>query len=174
MESERGSETRQLLVDFGFTGGALNNNIALLGIDPAQLDAMLLTHGHYDHFGGMVGFLATHGKKLKPDLPFYLGGEECFCTREVGPASAPIFFGALDRKAIGDAGVRILFAERPSTLAGHGFTTGRIPQVSFEKPAPPTPDPDALQRKQVLRDRQTGNARARAAQFDRDAIHFGA
>lgn len=46
-----------------------------------------------------MGFLATHGKKLKPDLPFYLGGEECFCTREVGPASAPVFFGALDRKA---------------------------------------------------------------------------
>ena len=44
-----------------------------------------LTHGHYDHFGGMVGFLAAHGKKLKPGLPFYLGGEECFCTREVGP-----------------------------------------------------------------------------------------
>jgi 7,8-dihydropterin-6-yl-methyl-4-(beta-D-ribofuranosyl)aminobenzene 5'-phosphate synthase len=196
LESARGSEARQFLVDFGFTGDTLNNNIALLGVDPAKLDALLLTHGHCDHFGGMVGFLAVHGKKLKPGLPFYLGGEECFCTREVGPESTPFSFGSLDRKAIADAGLHIMFAEGPSTLAGHGFTTGRIPQVSFEKPAPPTrmrvglqadgmgcgpeglpsqprlPDPDALQRKQVLRDRQTGNARARAAQFDRDAICF--
>ncbi len=134
LESARGAETRQVLVDFGFTGEALNNNLDLLGIDAAKLDAMLLTHGHYDHFGGMVGFLAAHRKQLKRGLPFYLGGEECFCSREQGPVDAPSNFGALDRKAIADAGVQILFAERPSLLADHGFTTGFIPQTSFEKP----------------------------------------
>jgi len=138
LESARGSETRQVLVDFGFTGDTLNNNIDMLGIDAAKLDAMLLTHGHYDHFGGMVGFLAAHKKKLKPGLPLYLGGEECFCTREIGPVKAPGNFGALDRKAIADAGLRVTFAERPSLVADHGFTTGFIPLVSFEKPAQPT------------------------------------
>jgi 7,8-dihydropterin-6-yl-methyl-4-(beta-D-ribofuranosyl)aminobenzene 5'-phosphate synthase len=135
LESARGAETRQVLVDFGFTGGTLNNNLELLGIDVAKLDALLLSHGHYDHFGGMVGFLAAHGKELKPGLPFYLGGEECFCSRETGPADAPSNFGALDRRAIAAAGLQVLFAERPSLLAGHGFTTGYIPEVSFEKPA---------------------------------------
>lgn len=138
IESTRGGETRQVLADFGFSAEALNNNLQQLGIDPARLDAMLLTHGHYDHFGGLVGFLAAHGKKLRPSLPFYLGGEECFCTREVGPESMQLSFGALDRKAIADAGLSILFAERPASLAGHGFTTGAIPLVSFEKPALPT------------------------------------
>ena len=51
-ESQRGSETRNLLMDFGFTAEALNNNIDLLGIDPTELDALVLSHGHYDHFGG--------------------------------------------------------------------------------------------------------------------------
>ena len=138
LESARGIETRQVLVDFGFTGDTLNNNLDLLRIDATKLDAMLLTHGHYDHFGGMVGFLAAHKKQLKPGLPFYLGGEECFCSRETGPANTPSNFGALDRQAIADAGLQILFAERPSLLADHGFTTGFLPLVSFEKPAQPS------------------------------------
>ena len=138
LESARGAETRQVLVDFGFTGDTLNNNLDLLGIDVSKLDALLLSHGHYDHFGGMAGFLAAHGKELKPGLPFYLGGEECFCSRETGPADAPSNFGALDRRAIADAGLQVLFAERPSLLADHGFTTGYITLVSFEKPAQPS------------------------------------
>ncbi len=135
LESARGTETRQMLIDFGFTGDTLNNNLELLGIDTAKLDAMLLSHGHYDHFGGMAGFLGAHQAKLKPGLPFYLGGEECFCSRETGPADAPANFGALSRRAIAAAGLRVLFAERPSLLADHGFTTGYIPLVSFEQPA---------------------------------------
>ena len=138
VETARGAETRQIQIDFGFTPETLNNNIELIGMDPGKLDALLLTHGHYDHFGGMVGYLAAHKAKLKPGLPFYLGGEECFCTRETGPANAPTNFGALDRKAIADAGLRVMFAERPSIIADHGFTSGSIPLVSFEKPAQPT------------------------------------
>lgn len=138
LESARGAETKQVLVDFGFTAETLNANLELLGIDPAKLDALLLTHGHYDHFGGMVGFLAAHRAKLRKDLPFYLGGEECFCTRETGPAASPSNFGSLDRKAIAQAGLKVVFADRPSLLADHGFTTGSIPLASFEKPAQPS------------------------------------
>ena len=86
VESQRGSETRNTLIDFGFTPEALNNNIELVGLDPGALDALVLSHGHYDHFGGLVGFLQRTSGKLKPKLPLYVGGEDCFCAREwTGP-----------------------------------------------------------------------------------------
>jgi len=109
-----------VLIDFGYTPQTLNNNLELLRIDPAQLDALLLTHGHYDHFGGMVGFLQNNRGKLKTKLPIYLGGEECFCTRENRGGQ----FGSLDRQAMRDAGLVITFAERPAIVADRAFTTG--------------------------------------------------
>src|SRR5204863_7600924 len=45
VETRRGAETRNTLVDFGFTPEALNTNVELLGIDPAKLDALVLSHG---------------------------------------------------------------------------------------------------------------------------------
>ena len=48
VESRRGTETRNVLMDFGFTPDALVNNANLVGIDPAALDALVLSHGHYD------------------------------------------------------------------------------------------------------------------------------
>ena len=57
--SKLGGETGNLLMDFGFTAEALNNNIRLLAVDPAELDALVLSHGHYDHFGGVRRVLAA-------------------------------------------------------------------------------------------------------------------
>lgn len=138
LESARGSETRQVLIDFAYTSETLLNNMLLAGIDAGKLDALALSHGHYDHFGGMVGFLKANKGKLKAGLPFYLGSEECFCSRELNVPGEAGSFGALDRQAIQDAGLTVTFAERPSILADHGFTTGSIPRASFEKVLAPT------------------------------------
>jgi 7,8-dihydropterin-6-yl-methyl-4-(beta-D-ribofuranosyl)aminobenzene 5'-phosphate synthase len=131
--SARGQE-RNVLVDFGYTPEVLNNNLAILNIDPASFDAIVLSHGHYDHFGGMVGFLQAHAAKLKKEIPFYCGGEDTFCIRR-NPGGQ---FGALDRKAILDSGLTLMMASEPALVADHAFTTGRIGQTSFEKPLQPS------------------------------------
>jgi 7,8-dihydropterin-6-yl-methyl-4-(beta-D-ribofuranosyl)aminobenzene 5'-phosphate synthase len=138
LESTAGGQSRQVLIDFAWTSETLINNMLILGIDPSKLDAIALSHGHYDHFGGMVGFLEANKGKLKKDLPFYLGSEECFCSRELNVPGNPGSFGALDREAIKQAGLVVTFAERPSLLADHGFTTGFIAADSFERVLSPT------------------------------------
>jgi 7,8-dihydropterin-6-yl-methyl-4-(beta-D-ribofuranosyl)aminobenzene 5'-phosphate synthase len=137
-ESRRGSETRSVLVDFGFTPQALVNNTDLLGIDAGALDALVLSHGHYDHFGGLAGFLRQHQGKLKPKLPIYIGGEECFCSREWTAPPVRGDFGALDRQALEQANLAVTYAEGPSLVADHGFTTGQIGLTSFEKVLSPS------------------------------------
>jgi 7,8-dihydropterin-6-yl-methyl-4-(beta-D-ribofuranosyl)aminobenzene 5'-phosphate synthase len=137
-ESKRGGEIANLLMDFGFTAEALNNNIRLLSVDPAELHALVLSHGHFDHFGGVVGFLQQNKGKLKAKLPLYIGGEECFCSREwVGPPT-PGNFGALDRQALEEANLTVTYAEGPSLVGPHAFTTGQIPLRSFEKVLSPS------------------------------------
>lgn len=133
VETQRGVETRNTLVDFGFTPDALVNNVELLGIDPAKLDALVLSHGHYDHFGGLAGFLKQHKGVLKPKLPLYVGGEEAFCSREWTAPPVKGDFGALDRKALEEANLTVTYAEGPSLVAEHGFTSGQIGLTSFER-----------------------------------------
>ncbi len=138
VESRRGTQVRHALVDFGFTPEALINNCALLGIDPSALDALVLSHGHYDHFGGLVGFLEKHRARIKPKLPLYVGGEDCFCSRQWVAPPVRGDFGALDRRALQQTHVQVTIAEGVSLVADHGFTTGQIGLRSFEKLLSPT------------------------------------
>ena len=55
-----------ILFDTGQTEG-FAKNARLMGIDLQQADIMILSHGHYDHSGGMMHFL-----KCNSDAPIYL------------------------------------------------------------------------------------------------------
>src|SRR2546430_5098191 len=67
-QSRRGNEVRNILIDFGYQSQTLLNNMSILKIDPTSIDAMVLSHGHYDHFGGLVGFLSANKKACLSSL----------------------------------------------------------------------------------------------------------
>jgi 7,8-dihydropterin-6-yl-methyl-4-(beta-D-ribofuranosyl)aminobenzene 5'-phosphate synthase len=50
---------KNLLFDTGGDGHLLLDNMAALGIDPSALDAVLLSHEHDDHTGGLTALLDT-------------------------------------------------------------------------------------------------------------------
>src|ERR1700694_350299 len=133
-ESHRGDEVRNILVDFGYNPVTLLNNMEILKIAPETFDALVLSHGHYDHFGGLVGFLSANKGRLKKGLLFFVGGEDCFCTRQTAAGQ----YGALDRKAILDADLSLMMAEGPAVVADHSFTTRKITESGFEKPLRPS------------------------------------
>jgi 7,8-dihydropterin-6-yl-methyl-4-(beta-D-ribofuranosyl)aminobenzene 5'-phosphate synthase len=137
LASDKGAETKRFLLDFAYTSDVLNNNIELLGVDLAAIDSLILSHGHFDHWGGLPGFLETHRAKMKSDLPIYLGGEDAFCRRVVVLPNGTVSpFGTLDRRELEAAKLRVVTSEAPLVVEGHAFTTGVVPRKSIERVLP--------------------------------------
>ena len=132
-----GAQTRRVMVDFGYTREVLANNLALLGIDPARIDAAVLSHGHLDHYGGYAGLFGADSGTAH-HVPLTVGGEETFCERVAMIGTPPPVMGALDRVALARAGFAVRIDPAPAIIADHAFTTGVIPLDSFERAAIPT------------------------------------
>lgn len=140
LESERAGEQRTMMLDYGYTPGVLANNMELLGAEPSKINALIISHGHYDHFGGLMGFLDRYRDKLPTDVMLYAGGEDNFCHR-VSRTNTPgqfTDFGTLDRRALSAKKVTTILADGPVIIAGQAFTTGRIKRSSIEKVLPNT------------------------------------
>jgi 7,8-dihydropterin-6-yl-methyl-4-(beta-D-ribofuranosyl)aminobenzene 5'-phosphate synthase len=139
LESHRGEETRNFLLDFGPTAQSELDNLDLFKIDTAAVDALILSHGHFDHFGGLLPLLARDRAKMRRDLPLYVGGEDTFCYRWFErPNGERKSAGVVSRNALGVAQVRVVMADETAVIGGHAFTTGAIPRNSFEQVLPST------------------------------------
>ncbi len=55
------TDTHKILFDFGQTN-LFERNAELLGLDLADIDTAILSHGHYDHSGGIERFLTLNSK----------------------------------------------------------------------------------------------------------------
>ena len=57
------TDDHKLLLDLGQTGNSLQNAQSL-GIDLTAADTVVLSHGHYDHSGGIVPFVGINDKAV--------------------------------------------------------------------------------------------------------------
>jgi 7,8-dihydropterin-6-yl-methyl-4-(beta-D-ribofuranosyl)aminobenzene 5'-phosphate synthase len=137
--STKGTDTRRYMLDFGFTPDVMQNNLKLLNIDPASLDALILSHGHLDHLGGLIGFLQANRTSMREDLRLYVGGEDAFCHRvQKQPDGSFAAYGVLDRRDLKSLRVQPVLSELPIIIEDHAFTTGIVPRTSIETVLPNT------------------------------------
>jgi 7,8-dihydropterin-6-yl-methyl-4-(beta-D-ribofuranosyl)aminobenzene 5'-phosphate synthase len=140
LESVKDGETRSFMLDYAYTPEALLNNIEIIGVEPKNLDGLIVSHGHFDHYGGLIGFLDKYRGVLPADVKLYAGGEDNFCHR-VQPTGTPgVFsdFGYLDRNALAARNVGVVLCENPTVIGGHAFTSGQIKRETDEKILPNT------------------------------------
>lgn len=136
LESFRSQERREILLDFSLTDLNLFHNYRALGVDPTRADALIISHGHRDHYGALPELARTRQGQFKPGLTLYAGGEDTFCHRVVvSPSGTTVDQGLLDRAGIEARGVAVMLAKQPTVVAGQAMTTGQIPRLTdFEKP----------------------------------------
>jgi 7,8-dihydropterin-6-yl-methyl-4-(beta-D-ribofuranosyl)aminobenzene 5'-phosphate synthase len=94
-----------VLFDTGGDGPTLLANLRRLGIDPDSIDAVVLSHIHGDHTGGLDDFLARN-----PKVTVYL------------PRSFPAAF----RRAVESRGARVEPVSGPQRLFANFHSTGEM------------------------------------------------
>jgi 7,8-dihydropterin-6-yl-methyl-4-(beta-D-ribofuranosyl)aminobenzene 5'-phosphate synthase len=62
----RGTTTTTLLFDTGLSPDAMITNAGRLGVDLSQIQAVVLSHGHFDHAGGLAGLAGRQGIRSLP------------------------------------------------------------------------------------------------------------
>src|SRR5262249_6475729 len=76
LASTRGGERKQVLLDFALTWRTLANNYADIKIDPGPVDALILSHGHFDHYGALPDLVKAQAGWKTRGLTLYAGGED--------------------------------------------------------------------------------------------------
>ncbi len=130
--------TCAFMFDYGVDAGGVLNNMRLLNINLRKIDALGLSHGHFDHWGALMGILKEHRSVMPRDTPLYVG-EEAFAHRYalLAPKNELRDLGRLDREAIESLGVKIREVEEPTEVIPGAYFTGTIGRVTEYEQVPP-------------------------------------
>jgi 7,8-dihydropterin-6-yl-methyl-4-(beta-D-ribofuranosyl)aminobenzene 5'-phosphate synthase len=119
------SDDTKVLFDTGQSFSVVHN-AKLLGVDLSQVDKIVLSHGHFDHTGGLKHVLGEMGKEIEaiahPDIwqaKFNRQGKE---ARYIGiPFS---------RRELEDLGASFRLTAEPVAISDSIMTSGEIPIVT--------------------------------------------
>ena len=136
LESFRGGERKEILLDFALTGATLLSNYQALKLDPSRADALILSHGHNDHYGALPDLAGMMSAWSDRGIALYAGGQDTFCHRwQTTPDGQRRDGGQLDLGALEARGIQVMLAEQPSVVVGHAVTSGHIPRLTeYEVP----------------------------------------
>jgi 7,8-dihydropterin-6-yl-methyl-4-(beta-D-ribofuranosyl)aminobenzene 5'-phosphate synthase len=138
-----------ILFDTG-QGFSLVQNSLRLQKDLRTVKKLVLSHGHFDHTGGMIAFLGLHGPCEIVAHPDVLG--ERFRWMPMGPEEKPVSIGLPWREAyLTTRGARFTMETGFAEIMENVFVTGEVPRKTpFEAGDPKfvvrkngdwTPDP---------------------------------
>jgi len=137
VEVARGGETRRIAFDFGLTGESYTHNFLELGLDAGQVDAVALSHGHMDHYGGLGGFLKTYRRRMKKDLVFY-GGSDHFLPRFNERNNTRVYIGRLDRDELERYDLDVRVVGTPTLLPEGVLLSGEMHETAPFEVIPPS------------------------------------
>lgn len=110
-----GSEEYLILMDTGMSSKCFFNNINALDIDINKIDSVILSHGHFDHIGGLVELF----NQVSNEIPLILHPEAFLNRRLNNPSAGPNEIPNLNEDMLKNAGAKIIKSEGPYILASN-------------------------------------------------------
>jgi 7,8-dihydropterin-6-yl-methyl-4-(beta-D-ribofuranosyl)aminobenzene 5'-phosphate synthase len=128
---EQDGRERTLLFDTGVSPHGMAENMRRLDIAASDVEAIVLSHGHWDHVTGMEGLVRVLGRTR---LPVMIHPEFWNRRRISFPGLEPAELPATSRAALEDLGFAIVEDRAPSFLLdGAVLVTGEVDRTtSFE------------------------------------------
>ena len=131
----RGTSTHTVLLDTGITPDGLGVNADLLGVDLSVAEAVVLSHGHFDHTGGLAGLTRRPGRH---GLPLVLHPHAWSQRRIAAPGQHIRDLPTISRTGVEAEGFSIIERRHPSLLLdGQILITGEIDRTTeYERGMP--------------------------------------
>ncbi len=131
----RGERQHRLLFDCGVTPNGMVENMRRLEVDPRDLEAIVCSHGHYDHTAGLDGLIRRLGRA---NLPVLIHPDFWNRRRVLRSGEAPAELPTTSRGALEGAGFTIIEDRQPSFLFGGGvLVTGEVDRTTGYEPGFP-------------------------------------